>query len=392
MTELTTTEATIAGAWSKRRDTAAFVRGEGCWLFDETGERYLDMTSAYGVACLGHCHPAVTRAITEQAQSLIACPQNLYSAERARYFSALAAVLPESLRQIFPCNSGTEAIEAALKLARLASGRQGVVAVKGSFHGRTAGALSATWNPKTREPFEPLLGGVTFVNPNRTDELESAIGDDTSCFVTEVIQGESGVNLLDAEFLGSAQELCRERGALLVVDEIQTGIGRTGSWFAHTEVGLEPQIMTLAKGLGGGFPIGATCFTETIAESLFPGAHGSTFGGNPLACAAARATLETLSADGVIESAREKGEHFRALLTDRLAEVPLVREIRGRGLMIGVELRQRAGRVIAKLNDDHRVLALPAGLNVVRFLPPLVVDEDQMELTTEALARALAEE
>lgn len=389
MTTLATVEQQVLGRWMLQRDTAPIVRGRGSWLWDSEDRRYLDLTSGYGTACLGHAHPALTRAISDQAAELIACPTFLASESRSLFLRTLTEILPDRLSRAVLVNSGTEAVEAGLKLARVATGRQGLVGLRGSFHGRTSGALAITWNPKTRRPFEPLLPGAVFPANNSLSALEEVIDDNTAVVVVEIIQGESGVNILDGDFLRGVEQLCRQRGALLMVDEIQTGCGRTGAWFAHTAVGLQPDLLALAKGLGGGFPIGALAYTENVGEALFPGAHGSTFGGGALACAAGRATLETLQAEALPSRAEDLGARLLGRLRQELEGRRIVREIRGRGLMIGVELRERVGRYVAALTREHQVLVLPAGQNVIRLLPPLNLEEDEAELAVRALAEVL---
>src|SRR5688500_10912674 len=270
------------GGTTARRGDVVIVTGEGCWVYDEDGNKYLDLGSAQGVAMLGHCHPRVTAAIQAQAEMLTLCPSYLYNDTRAQFSKALVDVLPKHLPHVFLANSGAEAMDGALKFARLFTKRAAFVAATKGFHGRTMGALSVTWEPKYREGFTPLLE-TTHVQFNDAAALDKAITDQTAAVVLEVVQGESGVNIGTPDFLKTAQRLCRERGALLVVDEIQTGFGRTGKWFAIEHSGIEPDLMCLAKGLGGGFPMGAIAYTKAIREVLSPGAHGSTFGGSPIA-------------------------------------------------------------------------------------------------------------
>ena len=371
------------------------VRGEGCWLEDQAGVRYLDMTAGQGVAMLGYGHPALAGAIGEQARRLHACPNFFYNDVRARFLEKLIEVTPPHLGHAFLANSGAEAIDGAIKFARLATGRTGLVAARNSFHGRTVGAVSLTWNPKYRRKFEPLLPGVRHVPFNDLDALEAAVDQETAAVVLEPVQGEGGVHPATPEFLQGAARLCRERGALLVLDEIQTGFGRTGRWFAlehyfplgHYDVA--PDILCLAKGIAGGFPMGAIVYTDQVQEALYPGAHGSTFGGNPLACAAGLAAIQTYQAEDLIRRADQAGAFLRASLEERVGGLPLVREIRGMGLMVGIELRRRVGKVLRALMEEHRVLALPGGPNVLRLLPPLVVSEEELALAVEAIGAVL---
>jgi acetylornithine/LysW-gamma-L-lysine aminotransferase len=377
------------GSLMVRRPLPPLRAGAGAWLRDANGALVLDLTSGYGVAPLGHGHPRLVAAVAEQAARLIACPGNLYCESRALFLEALHGVLPPRLARSYLCNSGAEAIEAAVKFALVATGRRGLVALRGAFHGRTLGALALTWNPQARRPFEGALLPVEFVPAGDVAALEHAVGDDTAAVVVEVVQGEGGVQPVGEAFLRAAQDLARQRGALLVVDEVQTGFGRTGAWFAHAELGLEPDIVALAKGIAGGLPMGAAVYTEAVAAHLEPSVHASTFGGNPLACAAGRATIETLAAEALPARARTLGAATLEALRRELGGSPRVREVRGRGLMIGIELRERSGPVLAELLGRHRLLALPAGSTVVRLLPPLVIEEDDLRRAVAALGEVL---
>ncbi|MFZ1770859.1 MAG: acetylornithine/succinylornithine family transaminase [Caldilinea sp.] len=381
-------EESILGGTTARRNDAVIARGEGCWLYATDGRRYLDLTAAQGVAMLGHCHPALSQAIAAQAQTLIACPNFLYNDVRARFAAKLVEVLPPHLNHIFLANSGAEAIDGALKFARLTTGRTRAIAFRSAFHGRTVGALSLTWEKKYREPFQPLLD-VTHLPYNNLAKADEALDESIAAVFLEVVQGEGGVNLGDGDFLRGVQQFCRERGALLVIDEIQTGFGRTGRWFGFEHHDLQPDMICLAKGLGAGFPMGAIAYTDCVQEKLYPGAHGSTFGGNPLASAAGLAAIETYQDEGLIERAAVMGDLFLRRLREELADVVLVRDIRGIGLMLAVEMRQKAGLYLKALMEDHGVLALPAGPNVIRFLPPLVIAEDEIEIGVRALRTVL---
>jgi acetylornithine/LysW-gamma-L-lysine aminotransferase len=382
-------EERILGGTTTRRGDAVFVRGEGCQLFDSTGRRYLDLSSAQGVAMLGHCHPRVTAAIARQAGTLTLCPSYLYNDVRAEFAAALAESLPSHLSQVFLANSGAEAVDGALKFARLFTGRQAFVAMTKGFHGRTMGALSVTWEPKYRQGFQPLLE-TTHVPFNDAPALEAAITDATAAVILEVVQGESGVNVGSPEFLHTAQRLCRERGALLIVDEIQTGFGRTGRWFAIEHAGLDPDIMCLAKGLGGGFPMGAFAYTAAIRDVLTAGAHGSTFGGSPLACAAGLAALSAYRDEQLVSRSAELGAYMLRGLKQALAGAAAVRDVRGVGLMLAVELRTKVAPVLKSLMVDHGVIALPAGPTVLRLLPPLVISRQEIDDGVAAIAAAIA--
>ena len=372
-----------SGAVSKRPLT--LVRGLGSTVWDDEGRAYLDATSGQGVALVGHSHPAVARAVAEQAATLITCTDSFNNDRRAELYDVLAGLLPPGFDRFFLGNSGAEANEAALKLARQITGRSGIVAVRRGFHGRTLGALSLTWNPKYREPFQSWLPAVTHIAPDDLDAARAAISDETAAVVFEAVQGEGGVHPLEADYLRELRRLCSERGALLVADEIQTGLGRTGRWFGFEHAGITPDIITLGKGIAGGVPMGVTAWCGERGQ-FEAGAHGSTFGGNPLACAAALAALGVLRDDRLPEHSAELGAQLMDEL--RARHLPQVREVRGLGLLIGVELRGRVTPILKNL-QERGVLALPAGLNVLRLLPPLVLTDGEAERLLEAVAEVL---
>lgn len=372
-----------SGVYAKRPLT--IVRGLGATLWDADDRAYIDCASAHGVANVGHCHPRVVAAIQEQASQLISCQEALYNDQRALLLQELTALLPGDLDRVFLCNSGAEAVEAALKFARLSTERTDVVACMRGFHGRTFGALSATWEQHYREPFQPLVPGFQHVPYNNLQALADAVTEDTAAVLLEVVQGEGGVRPGTREFLKGVQAICRENGTLLLIDEIQTGFGRTGRMFAVEHFDLEPDMLIMAKAIAGGMPMGAVALGARVA-SPGAGTHGSTFGGNPLACAAARATLAVLQQEALPEQADEKG----AWLIEQLRGLPhrRIREVRGLGLMIGIELRERASRYIQAL-QDRGVLALPAGPTVIRLLPPLVISHSELEQVVSALDEVL---
>ena len=371
-----------AGTYPKRN--LALVRGQGARVWDESGNEYIDCVGGHGVSNLGHCHPAVTRAISDQAAQLVTCPGIFYNDKRALLLSRLAQIT--GLERGFLCNSGTEAVEGAFKFARLSTGRTGIVATMRGFHGRTMGALSATWNKKYREPFAPLVPGITHVPYDKIERMEKAIDDQTAAVIVEIVQGEGGVRPGSAGFFRALGDLCQERGVLLVVDEVQTGFGRTGKMFALQHHDIVPDILCLAKGIAGGVPMGAVMLGPRVT-GLHPGVHGSTFGGNPLACAAALATIETLLADDLPAQAADKG----AYLLERLQrlDAPVIREVRGIGLMVGIELRTRARPFLEAL-IERGVLALPAGPTVIRLLPPLTISRKDLDTVVNALQEVLA--
>jgi acetylornithine/LysW-gamma-L-lysine aminotransferase len=374
-----------SGAYSKR--PLAIVRGQGAWVWDADGRAYIDCMGGHGVASLGHCHPAVTAAIQAQAATLVTCFETLYNDQRAGLLAELTARTPGDLNRVFLCNSGAEAVEGAIKVARLFTGRAGIVATMRGFHGRTLGALSATWDEKYRKPFMPLVPGFSHVPYNDLEAMAAAVTEETAGVLVEVVQGEGGVRPADDDYLRGLRRLCDERGSLLIVDEIQTGLGRTGRWFACEYSGLVPDVMCVGKTIGGGVPMGAVVWRETLG-TLPEGVHGSTFGGNPLACAAGRAVLRVLADEDLPARAARLGEQTMAGL--RAIQSPLVREVRGRGLLVGVELRQRVTPLLKALME-RGVLALPAGPTVLRLLPPLVIEEADLKTVVEAIGDALKE-
>jgi len=386
-THLNTTrieDAHTSGAYPKRPLT--IVRGDGCTVWDEEGRPYLDATSGQGVALLGHSHPAVAGAIAAQAQTLITCPEIFYNDQRARLYTLLGSVLPNEINRFFLCNSGAEAVEGALKLARLLTGREGIVAVRHGFHGRTLGALSLTWNKKYREPFAAWQPAVTHIAYDDLQAAHEAITEQTAAIVVEAVQGEGGVYPASAEYLRGLRERCDERGALLIIDEIQTGFGRTGRWFAFEGAAVVPDVVTLGKGMAGGVPMGAVAWHGSLGE-MPRSSHGSTFGGNPLASAAAIAAISTLREENLPARSAEQGAWFMQEL--QALNLRQVREIRGQGLMIGIELRGRVTPVLMQLQECG-ILALPAGLNVLRLLPPLIISREELQRILDALKEVLA--
>lgn len=370
-----------SGLYSKR--PVAIVRGQGAHLWDADGREYIDCVGGQGAANIGHANPAVIQAISEQAATLISCPEMFYNDRRAALEARLCQFT--GFPRVYLCSSGTEAVEAAIKFARLTTGRTGIVAAMRGFHGRTLGALSATWEKKYREPFEPLVPGFSHIPYNNLEALRSAVNETTAAVILEVVQGEGGVNPGQAEFLRGAQEICQSSGALLILDEIQTGFGRTGRWFAFQHYGLQPDLVCAAKSIGGGLPMGAVLLGEKIGK-LPPAVHGSTFGGNPLACAASLAALDYIESQHLPERAAELGAWFLGQLQG--IESPLIRDVRGLGLMAGVELKQKVTPYLQALMAEG-VLALPAGLTVMRFLPPLVIEKQDLEKVVEAVKKVL---
>ena len=367
-----------------KRDLVA-VRGRGALLYAESGEEYIDCVGGIGVASLGHAHPKIVEAVQQQAATLITCPHILYNDVRSKMLKKLVEVTPHSLTRAFLCNSGSEAVEAALKFARLHTKRPNFVTAMRGFHGRTMGAVSATFTKKYRESFEPLIPGFSYVPFNKIEKLEAVIDDNTAAVMLELVQGEGGVNPIQADYIGAARKFCSERGALLIIDEIQTGFCRTGKFFACEHFDLQPDMMTLAKGLGGGVPIGATMISADINIDL--GLHGSTFGGNPLACAAALAAMEAYASENLAQRANEMGSYFESgLMAKPLSQVRTVRRL---GLMIGIEIKHKVQDILAQLLQRH-IIALPAGPNVIRLLPPLVIEKAQLDQVIDVLQELLA--
>ena len=358
---MSTALATSALLPTYARQDVTFVSGEGSWLVDDAGRRYLDLVAGIAVVGLGHLHPAPLAAAHAQLQRLWHT-SNLYSTEPGE---RLAARLSDRFggAQAFFCNSGAEAVEAAIKYARKATGRPGIVALNGSFHGRTLGALSATGQPAKQAPFAPLVPGVRFAEPGDLASVAAAVDSTTACILIEPVLGEGGVRPLALEFVAAVRSLADETGALLVFDEVQTGVGRTGTFFCWEQLGVRPDLATLAKGLANGLPIGALLVAERTPTGLQPGDHGSTFGGNPVACAAAAAVVDEIT-DELLAGVRAKEELVRATFDG----------VRGRGLLLGLELDRPAAPVVDACRE-RGVLVGSAGDNVLRLTPPLTISE-----------------
>ncbi len=358
------------GVYPKR--DISLVRGRGSLVWDADGKEYVDFTSGIGIAILGHAHPKIAEAVSRQAATLLTCNESFGNDERAKLLERLASLWQSATStsgKVFLCNSGTEAIEAAIKLARAKTGRKGLVAAMNAFHGRSTGSLALTFKPKYRERFEPLIGPVARVRYNDVESLRAAVNADTAAVFLEVIQGEGGIRPATAEYLKAAREICTQAGALLVIDEIQTGCARTGKFFAFEHYGIAPDACTLAKGLGGGVPIGALIAREE-ACAFKPLEHGSTFGGNPLVCASANAALDAMDAEHILAQARENGEWLMGRLRSLSSRHPCIIEVRGQGLMLALELKVES-KPILQAAQANGLLVLSAGEMVVRLLPPL---------------------
>ena len=374
-----------SGVYTKR--PLAMVRGQGAHLWDEAGQEYIDCVGGQGAANVGHANPAVAEAIAEQARTLISLTEIFYNDKRAAIEEKLCAISPNKANRVFLCNSGAEAVEGAIKFARYATGRTGIIAMMRGFHGRTMGALSATYEPRYRDPFVPLVPDFSHIPFDNLDKARAAINEQTAAVIVEVVQGEGGVRPASREFLQGLQEICRERGAMLIVDEVQTGFARTGKMFASEHFGIEADFVAVAKSIAGGLPMGAIMIGERVRK-LEPMIHGSTFGGNPLASAAALAAIAYIEKENLVARAAELGAYMKGRL-ERI-ESPMIREVRGMGLMIGIELKQKVTPYISALME-RGVLVLPAGLTVLRLLPPLVIEKNDLDIVADQIEVVLNE-
>jgi acetylornithine/LysW-gamma-L-lysine aminotransferase len=360
-------------------------RGEGVHLYDPDGAEYLDFGASYACTPLGHCHPEVLDAARDQLERLFYVQASYPIDARDALYEQLADCAPGAIDHVWLCNSGTEANEAALKFARSATGRSKIIATKRGFHGRTMGALATTWKDKYKKPFEPLAGGIEFVPYGDAAAMAAAVDDETAAVILEPLQGEGGINPADTDYLQAVREATDDHGAAMILDEIQTGLGRTGTLWAADRHDVVPDVLTTAKGLASGLPMGATLVKEWIAEDA--GDHGSTFSGGPVVSAAAGTTLDVIQREDVPGHAAEVGDYLMGELESRLGDE--VRDVRGHGLMIGVEVKRGANRVLRDLAIDHGILALPAGRTVVRLLPPLVIEREHADAVVDALEEIL---
>jgi len=373
------------------RKNLVIERGKGATLWDKSGREYIDCWSAYGVALVGHCHPKVVEAIKRQAEVLHSCHNSAYTEARSEFLKKLMAITPNGLKRAFMSNSGTESVETAIKMARRFTGKTDIIAFVGAFHGKTMGALSATWNPKYRANFEPLVPGFKHVPYGKTEPVAEAITEKTAAVIVEPIQGESGVKVPPAEFLKQLRELCDKKNILLILDEVQTGFGRTGKLFACEHSEVIPDILCLAKSVAGGLPFGVTVAREDIVGALKIGEHSSTFGGNPLVCAAASATIDVIIGENLPERADKLGKRFMAKLEETHQRHKIIREVRGKGLMIGVECRFDIYDILVGTQNRGAII-LDAGRNVLRFLPPLVITEEQLDRVATLVDMVVGEE
>uniref|UniRef100_A0A7V4XUG2 Acetylornithine aminotransferase n=1 Tax=Acidobacterium capsulatum TaxID=33075 RepID=A0A7V4XUG2_9BACT len=377
-----------------------FVSGEGVYLIDENGERYLDLLSGIGVSALGYAHPAIEKAIAEQSRKLLHISNLFFHEGQAEL--ALRLTKASGMDRAFFCNSGTEAWEAALKLSRAYAGaqREGgkplgtkFLALENSFHGRTIGSVATTHKAKYREPFAPLMPGVEFVRFNDVEDLKAKFSTEVCAILLEAVQGEGGIRPVSQEFMNAARELTRSTGALLVVDEIQAGLGRTGKWFAYQHYGIQPDVTTVAKPLAGGLPLGAMLCTEAAASAIHPGMHGTTFGGGPLACAVANAVMETIDSEHLLAHVTETGTYFREQLSALAAKHECIVDVRGLGLMLAIELasaEQAKDALGAML--QRRILINRTHETVLRFLPPFLLNQSEIDTAVQALDEIFTEQ
>jgi acetylornithine/N-succinyldiaminopimelate aminotransferase len=382
------------------RNPILFTGGSGVYLIDENGNRYLDLLSGIGVNALGYGHPAVTDTIAQQSQKLIHISNLFFHTGQAEL--ALRLTERSGLDRAFFCNSGTEAWEAALKLARAWSSLQRsqgknlgtrFLALENSFHGRTMGAVSTTHKDKYREPFQPLVPGVDYVRFNDVDHLRASFSNEVCAVLIEPVQGEGGIRPVSAEFFAAARELTRSTGALLIADEIQSGLGRTGKWFAYQQFGIQPDVTTLAKPLAGGLPLGAMLCTEEASQAIHPGLHGTTFGGGPLACAVAIAVIDTIEQQGLLGNIQQTGDYFKQQLHELAAKHESVVDVRGMGLMLAMEMNSAdlAKAIVAKMLE-RRIVINRTSETVLRFLPPYILGREHVDVAVNALNEILNEQ
>jgi len=374
-----------------QRFPVTIEKGLGSHVWDTDNNEYIDCMGGYGVALVGHRNERVVNAIKSQIDKVITVHSSFYNKTREEFLQTLIGAAPSGLSQVHLNNSGAESVEAAIKFARKFTGKKKMVAMKGSYHGKSMGALSLTFNPKYREPFQPLVEKVSFSPYGDVNALRDVVDKDTAFVILEPIQGESGIHVPPEGFLQEVRKICDENDSLLIFDEIQSGLGRTGRMWASEHWKTVPDIMCLAKGIAGGVPMGATLVRPDILAVMKKGEHSSTFGGNPLACAAGTATLHALTQDGLIENAKSMGEKFSHGLEELKSKHKIIREVRGKGLMIGVELKFEVKDILME-GIKNGLLLLYSGRNILRFLPPLVISEEDTVKTLQILDKLLTNE
>jgi acetylornithine/LysW-gamma-L-lysine aminotransferase len=378
-----------ANVFSKK--PIVLTRGKGALVWDINGKEYLDCSTSYGVALLGHCHPKVVAAIQAQAEQLITCHGSYYNDKRAEFIQKLVTITPKGLDKAFLSNSGAESVECAIKLARKYTGKPEIIALMGGFHGKTMGALSATWDKKYREPFMPLVPEVKHVAPDNAEKIREAITEKTAAVLMEPIRGEGGVRVPPEGYLQAVRQICDEKNVLLIFDEVQTSFGRTGKLFGCQNWDVTPDVMCLAKPFAGGLPVGITVAKENVMSSLKVGEHSTTFSGSPLVCAAGCAAIDALVEEKLADQAASLGKYFKAQLEGLQAKHKIIKEVRGLGLMLGMEMRFDVHNIILK-SLSRGVLVLDAGRTVVRLLPPLVIKKEQIDRAVSVLDEVLGEE
>jgi len=374
-----------------QRFPVTIEKGQGSHVWDVNNKEYIDCMGGYGVALVGHRNERVVNAIKAQIGKILTVHSSFYNKTREEFLENLIKVAPKGLSQVHLNNSGAESVEAAIKFARKFSGKKGMVAMKGSYHGKSMGALSLTFNPKYRESFQPLVEKVSFSSYGNIDELRDTVDKDTAFVILEPIQGESGIHVPPDSFLQDVRKLCDENKILLIFDEIQSGLGRTGSMWAADHWKTVPDIMCVAKGIAGGVPMGVTLVRPDILSAMKKGEHSSTFGGNPLSCAAGTATIQALTQDGLIENAKNLGQKLQHGLEELKSKHKIIREVRGKGLMIGVELRFEVKDILME-GIKNGILLLYSGRNILRFLPPLVISEEDVTKILKILDELLTNE
>ena len=374
-----------------QRFPVTIEKGSGAHVWDTNNKEYIDCMGGYGVALVGHRNERVVSAIKSQLDKIITVHSSLYNKTREEFLETLFKVAPQGLAQVHLNNSGAEAIEAAIKFARKFTGKKGMIAMNGSYHGKSMGALSITFNPKYRKSFQPLVDTVTFSPFGDIESLRSKIDADTGFIILEPIQGESGIHVAPDGFLQDVRKICDENGILLIFDEIQAGLGRTGRMWASEHWNTVPDILCIAKGIAGGVPMGVTMVKPDILDCISKGEHSSTFGGNPLSCAAGTATLQALTQDGLVDNAEKMGKLFRTGLEALKEKHNVIREIRGKGLMIGIELKFEVKDILME-GIEKNLLLLYSGRNILRLLPPLVITEEDITKSLEILDELLTNE
>jgi acetylornithine/LysW-gamma-L-lysine aminotransferase len=379
----------MANVFAKKQ--IVITKGKGAVLWDINGKEYVDCMGSYGVALLGHCHPKVVAAVCKQAETLISCHASLYNDKRTEFLQKLVNITPKGLNKAFLSNSGAESVECALKLARKYTGKPEIIAMMGAFHGKTMGALSATWDKKYREPFMPLVPEIKHVPPDNLEKIKEAITEKTAAILLEPIRGEGGVRVPPDGFLQGLRQLCDDKNVLLMFDEVQTSFGRTGKLFACEHWNVVPDVMCLAKPFAGGLPIGITVAKEHVMSAFKLGEHSTTFSGSPIVCAAGCAAIDALVTENLTAQAASTGKYFKMRLEELQGKHKIIKEVRGLGLMLGVELRFDVLNVILRA-AERGVLMLDAGRNVLRFLPPLVITKTQIDKVITVLDTVLEEE